>query len=185
MAPGSLDVGGAEAVDQSDREIAEGGQNLWGVAGAQAGTVFPKADITHIMGSILDTPMPTIEVQQALWTGLGGGEGGDEINDLGGDFARLGHGASELSDLRDKGPGWGKIGIHLGTDLDGASFGASPSAVKTVSAPNACMRRRNSAWVCKASAVQTRCRMGNAGSTCEAPGISLVFSSTRTCQNVS
>ena len=39
MAPGSLDVGGAEAVDQSDREIAEGGHNLWGEAFAQAGTV--------------------------------------------------------------------------------------------------------------------------------------------------
>ena len=34
MAPGSLDVGGAEAVDQRNREIAEGGQNLWSVAGA-------------------------------------------------------------------------------------------------------------------------------------------------------
>ena len=99
MEPGSLDVGGAEAVDQSDREIAQGGQNLWGVAGAQAGTVFSKADITHIMGSGFDPPMPTIELQQALGTGLGGGEGGDEIHDLGSGFARLGHGAGELSHL--------------------------------------------------------------------------------------
>jgi len=65
--------------------------------------------------------MPTIEVQQALGTRLAGGEGGDEINDLGGGFARLGHGASELSHLRDKRPGGCEIGIHLGTDLDGCA----------------------------------------------------------------
>ncbi len=140
MAPGSLDVGGAEAVDQRDREIAEGGQNLWGVASAQAGTVFPKADITHIMGAIFDTPMPTIEVQQALGTRLAGGEGGDEINDLGSGFARLGHGASELSHLRDKRPGGCEIGIHLGTDLDGAHLNASSSAVNGLGLQVACLR---------------------------------------------
>ncbi len=140
MAPGSLDVGGAEAVDQRNREIAEGGHNLWGEAFAQAGTVFPKADITHRMGSVFDTPMPTIGVQQALGTRLRGREGGDEINDLGGGFARLGHGASELSHLRDKRPVGSQIGIHLGTDLDGAHLNASSSAVNGLGLQVACAR---------------------------------------------
>ncbi len=45
MVPSCRDLGRAGAVDQGDREIAEGGQNLWGVASAQAGTVFLEADI--------------------------------------------------------------------------------------------------------------------------------------------
>jgi len=80
MASGRRDLGGAEAMDQGDGEIATGGHNLWGVAGPQAGTVFLEGDIAHIMGAIFDAPMPTIEVQQTLWTGLGGRKGGDEID---------------------------------------------------------------------------------------------------------
>ena len=90
-------------------------------------------DITHIMGAVLDAPMPTIEVQQALRAGFGRREGSDEIDDFRGGFARFGDGAGELCDLCDKGPGRGKIGIHLGTDFDGAYFGASPSAVNGLS----------------------------------------------------
>jgi hypothetical protein len=60
-----------------------------------------------------DAPMATIEVQQVVRTGFGGSQGGDEIDDLGGGFARCGHGADELSDLRDKGPGRGKNGRLL------------------------------------------------------------------------
>ena len=88
------------------------------------------------MGAVLDAPMPTIEVQQALRAGFGGSEGGDEIDDLPGGFVGFDDGASELSDLRDKGPGRGKIGIHLGTDLDGAS----PSAVNRLGLQIACLR---------------------------------------------
>src|SRR2546425_11709216 len=82
MASSRRDVRRAEAVDQGDREIAEGGHHLWGIARAQAGAVLPKADIAHIMEAILYAPMPTIELQQALWTGLGRREGGDEIDHL-------------------------------------------------------------------------------------------------------
>lgn len=57
-------------MDQGDGKIAEGGHNLWSIAGAQAGAVFSEADIAHRMGAVHDAPMPTVEVQQALWTGL-------------------------------------------------------------------------------------------------------------------
>src|SRR5260370_2013740 len=128
MAPRRRDVRGAEAMDQGDRQIAEGGQNLWGEAFAQAGAIFLEADLAHIMGSIFDAPMPTTLVQQAIWTGLGGREDGDKIDHLAGSLARFGHRASELSDLRDKRPRRSQIGMHLGTDLAGAPLEASPSS---------------------------------------------------------
>ncbi len=52
-----------------------------------------------------DAPMSTIEIQQALWAGPGRREGGDEIDDLAGGFARFSRGAGELGDLRDIQPG--------------------------------------------------------------------------------
>src|SRR5258706_5232320 len=58
----------------------------------------------HLRLDYFDAPMPAIKLQQALRTGLGGREGGDEIDDLGGGFARFGHGAGELSNLSDKWP---------------------------------------------------------------------------------
>ena len=140
MAPRRGDLRGAEAMDQGDRQIAEGGQNLWGVAGVQAGAIFLEADIAHIMGAIFDAPMPTLEVQQAIGTGLGGREGGDKIDHLAGSFTRCGHRASELSDLRDKRPGRSQIGIHLVTSLDGAHLEASPSAVHRLRLQIACLR---------------------------------------------
>ena len=129
MASGRGNLRGAKAMDQGDGEIAQGGQNLWGVAGAQAGAIFPKGDIAHIMAAILDAPMPAIELQQALGTGLGGSEGSDEIDHLGGRGAGFGHAPDELRHLCDKGPASSEIGVHFGTDLDGAHFDASPSAV--------------------------------------------------------
>jgi hypothetical protein len=48
-------------VDQSDGEITKRGEKLGGVAGAQAGAIFAKADIAPIMGAIFDTPMPAVQ----------------------------------------------------------------------------------------------------------------------------
>ena len=135
MAPGRRNVRGAEAVDQGSHEIAEGGQHLWGVPGAQAGAVFLEADIAHIMATVFDAPMPAIEVQQALWTGLEGREGGDEIDHLSGGFARSGHGTGQLSDSRDERSAGSKVGIHLGTDLDSAYLNASSSAIDGLRLP--------------------------------------------------
>ena len=43
MASSRSDLGGAKAMDQGDGEIAQGGHNLWSIAGAQAGAVFPRS----------------------------------------------------------------------------------------------------------------------------------------------
>src|SRR5260370_14940177 len=84
--------------------------------------------------------MPTTLVQQAIWTGLGGREDGDKIERFAGSLARFGHRASEWRDLRDKRPGRSQIGMHLGTDLDGAHLEASPSAVYRLRLEIACLR---------------------------------------------
>src|SRR5581483_10417645 len=49
MAPGCLDLAGAEAVDQGNGEMAESSQNLWGMACPQARPIFSEADIAHIV----------------------------------------------------------------------------------------------------------------------------------------
>ncbi len=43
MTPGRPDLGRTGAMDQGEGEIAEGGHNLWSMAGAQAGAVFPRS----------------------------------------------------------------------------------------------------------------------------------------------
>ncbi len=70
MAPGLPNVAGTRAVDQSDREIAQGGENLGGVAGAQAGVIFAKGHVAHRMGTVFDAPMSAAQVEQALGTGF-------------------------------------------------------------------------------------------------------------------
>ncbi len=97
-------------------------------------------DIAHRMGAVLDAPMASVEIEQGRGTRFAGREGGDQIDYLVGRLADFGHGAGELRDLRDKGPGRGKIGIHLGTDFDGVYFGASPSAVNRLGLQTACLR---------------------------------------------
>ena len=93
-------------------------------------------DIAHRMGAVLDAPMASVEIEQGRGTRFAGREGGDQIDYLVGRLADFGHGAGELRDLRDKGPGRDKIGIPLGTDFDGAS----PSAVNCLGLQTACLR---------------------------------------------
>jgi hypothetical protein len=46
-------------MDQGDNQIAQGGQDLWGIAGAQAGAILAKADIAHKVQAVFNVPMPT------------------------------------------------------------------------------------------------------------------------------
>ena len=47
-------------MNEGDSQIAQGGHDLRGRAGAQTGSIFPKGDIAHIMQTIFDAPMPTV-----------------------------------------------------------------------------------------------------------------------------
>ena len=60
MAPRGLDLAGTGAMDRSDGEITQGCHDWWGVAGAQARAIFPKADIAHRVGAIFDTPVASV-----------------------------------------------------------------------------------------------------------------------------
>jgi GT2 family glycosyltransferase len=44
-------------MNERNREIATGGENLGSSAGAQAGMVFAEGDIADIMQAILDPPV--------------------------------------------------------------------------------------------------------------------------------
>ncbi len=116
-------------MDQSNDQVAHGRQDVWSVARAQVGAAFTKADIAHIMQTILTTSMPSRQFQQVLLTGPGGRKGGDEIHHRGGGLACFGDGMRELCHLRHLWPGEGKVSIHPSTDLDGAHLGASPPMI--------------------------------------------------------
>ena len=79
-------------------------------------------------------------LQQAFRTCLGGREGRDEIDDLRRGFARFGHRAGKLGDLRDKGPARSEIGVHLGTDLEGTYLAASPTPIDGLGLQIVCLR---------------------------------------------
>jgi len=49
--------------------LAHGGQDLGSVAGASVAVILPDAHIAHRMGTILDAPRPSIEVEPALRAG--------------------------------------------------------------------------------------------------------------------
>jgi hypothetical protein len=44
-------------MNKSNDQIAQGGQNLWRIAGAKAGAIFQKGDITHVMRPIFNAPV--------------------------------------------------------------------------------------------------------------------------------
>src|SRR6266567_7948490 len=54
----SSNLRGPAAMNESDGQIAQRSHDLRGRASAQAGAIFSEGDITHIMQSIFDAPMP-------------------------------------------------------------------------------------------------------------------------------
>ena len=79
-------------MNEADSQIAQGGHDLRGRAGAQTGSIFPKGDIAHIMQTIFDAPMPTVQIKETTRTGLERGEIGQEVNHLMGRLAGFVHG---------------------------------------------------------------------------------------------
>ena len=125
-------------MDQSNTQVAQGRQDVWSIASAQAGAILSKADIAHRVEAIFTTPLASHQLQQAPRSGFGGRQSGDERDDLGGGLVGFGDGTGELGHLCDKGPGRGEIGIHLVTSLAGAHLAASPPAVGGLGLQRAC-----------------------------------------------
>ncbi len=99
------DLRGARAMDQSNTQVAQSREDLWSIASAQAGAILSKADIAHRVQAIFTTPLASHQLQQALRSGFGGRQSGDERDDLGGGLVGFGDGTGELGHLCDKGPG--------------------------------------------------------------------------------
>src|SRR6266699_1871989 len=76
----SSNLRGPAAMNESDGQIAQRSHDLRGRASAQAGAIFSEGDITHIMQSIFDAPMPARQIEQTPRTGLDLGEVGDEVD---------------------------------------------------------------------------------------------------------
>ncbi len=111
-------------MNEGDGQIAQSSHDLRSRASVQAGAIFPKGDIAHIMRTILNAPMATPQLEEASRTGLDLSEVGDEIDHLLGDLAGLAHPdvAGQTSDLTHQWPGGSQVVIHATTDLDGAGL---------------------------------------------------------------
>ena len=67
-------------MNKGNSQIAQGRQELRSRASAQAGAIFAKGGIPHIMQAVLNAPMPTHQIEEASRTGLNLGEVGDEVD---------------------------------------------------------------------------------------------------------
>lgn len=89
----------ARAADEGEGEIAQGGQDLGGLATAQAGVILAEGDIADVVALVLATPVGTNKVQQPVGRGRRGGQAGDEVDDLPRGGLLGAHGACELPHL--------------------------------------------------------------------------------------
>jgi len=114
-------------MNEGDGQIAQGGHELRSRARAQAGAIFAKGGIPHIMQAVLNAPMTTHQIEEVSRTGLDLGEVGDEVDYLLGRLAGLAHrhGARQASHLTHQRPSGSQIVVHATTDLDGAGLDAS------------------------------------------------------------
>ena len=76
-AQGGGDIGEAEQTDQGDGEVAQTRHRGRAVAGADARAVLIEGDVAHVMGAVLDAPMPAVEGEEPGRVGLCGGQAGD------------------------------------------------------------------------------------------------------------
>jgi len=104
---GGGDVGALAVTRQSDGEIAAGGEDLGGGAGADWGAVLVEGDVSNIVDLVFDAPMAARERQQGRGVRLSSGEAGDGVGDFG---LRLAGGLADApsldpQDLPNMGPG--------------------------------------------------------------------------------
>jgi hypothetical protein len=67
---------------QTDSEVTQAGHHARAKVGAYLGPIFVEGDVTHMMESILDAPVATIEREQSFWVSFIRRETGDEIGGL-------------------------------------------------------------------------------------------------------
>src|SRR2546421_430322 len=115
------------SMNERNDQIARSGQDLWSISGAKAGAIFGKGDVTHIMRTILNAPVASHQLKEALGRSLLPGQGGDDVHDLNGDLASLfgGDSTGELSYLGHTRPVSLEVVRKGRSDLDVTNFLAS------------------------------------------------------------
>src|SRR5260370_29490714 len=91
-------------MNKRNSQVATGSQNLRSVACAEAGAVFGKGDITHIVQAIFNAPVPTAQFQQMLRCRLSRWQNTDEVNDFNGGFSLFGASTGQFVDISDSRP---------------------------------------------------------------------------------
>jgi hypothetical protein len=118
----ALDGLEAEAAQQGQGGIAQGGEHLRGVSGMGARLVLPVGDIAHVVQAVFDAPMATRESQQTRGVVSVGAEAGDGIDGFRAGLAAHDALARQAADLGDAAPGWGQMLGKAGGDLEAAGL---------------------------------------------------------------
>ncbi len=116
--------GGAGATDEGIGEVADGGEELGGIARTQRGTILAEDDIADPVAT-LDGPMAVGNGEQAGGVGLRRGQAGEQKADIaGGAVAILGRGeqAGDLADAREAAIAR-EVGVEPGRDVEGMRAG--------------------------------------------------------------
>ena len=101
-----------EESDEADGQVAQGGRDLWAVAGARLVAVLIEDHVSDPVKSVLDSPVPLDPGRDDLGPGIGHRQGADQVDHLNMLPALDSPGASELDHLRSPGE------VHPGGSLN-------------------------------------------------------------------
>ena len=90
MSQGGGDVGGAGEAVQADRQVAQGGHDLWAGAGADLGEVFGEGDVADRVQGVLDLPVPADPDGELGGANLVRAQVGGRVDGLGAPTGRAG-----------------------------------------------------------------------------------------------
>ena len=79
-----LGHGQAAGSDEIEDEIAQRGERAG--AGANPTAILVHRHVADVMQPVFDAPVGAREMKEPFWPGLGGGQAGDEVGDLGADL---------------------------------------------------------------------------------------------------
>src|SRR5882724_4062951 len=134
MASGSGNLRRALAMNERDGQIAESSQDLRCMTRAQSRTILAKGHIAHIMGGVLNSPVPAYQCKQALRTGLPRSQRSNKIDHFVAGCSRFADrdGSCEFGHLLQKWP-VNEVGIHFGTYPNSTLFDPPSMQIKGAS----------------------------------------------------
>jgi len=114
--------------DDPDGESAKPCDVFWAVTSSDSASVFIVVPINDVMTTILNTPMATVDLENALWVGLLRGSTGDAISDFTRGLATLFVGEAPLDGERLSDMGEVEIVVEFGGGPDFSDF--DPSMIR-------------------------------------------------------